>query len=85
MFLCQLQAELIQRQITLLGQTHADPRVQAVQLADPPQIALTLGRKRPRLQTQLDHVIHKSRRNPEMSRRLAVAMTLIDKGDNARA
>lgn len=83
MSLFQFQPQLVQRQIAPFAQPPTDPRFQAPQLAGPPQIALPFGRKRTRLATKLDHVINEFRRNPEMPRRLPVAMTLIDKSNNA--
>ena len=79
--LLQFQAELVKRQI---AQAATDPRLQAPQLAGMPQIALAFGRKRARLAAKLDHVIDEFRRNTEMTRRLTVAMPLIDKPNNAR-
>jgi hypothetical protein len=79
--LLQFQAELVKRQI---AQAATDPRLQASQLAGMPQIALAFGRKRARLAAKLDHVVDEFRRNTEMTRRLTVAMPLIDKPNNAR-
>jgi len=85
MSLLQFQPEFVQRQIAPFAQPPTDPRLQAPQLAGTPQIALAFGRKRTRLAAELDHVIDKFRRNPEMPRRVPVAMALIDKPNNARA
>jgi hypothetical protein len=80
----QLPAQLIQRQIAPLGQARANPTFKRPQLPGPPQITLTLRRKPPGLPAQLDHVIHEVRRNPKMTRRLAVPMAFVDKGDDPR-
>lgn len=82
--LLQFQAELVKRQIAPVAQAATDPRLQAPQLAGMPQIALAFGRKRARLAAKLDHVVDEFRRNTEMTRRLTVAMPLIDKPNNAR-
>ena len=82
--LLQFQAELVKRQIAPVAQAATDPRLQAPQLAGMPQIALAFGRKRAPLEAKLDHVIDEFRRNTEMTRRLTVAMPLIDKPNNAR-
>ncbi len=85
MNLLQFQPQRVQRQIAPFAQPPTDPRLQAPQLAGPPQIALAFRRKRARRAAKLDHVVDEFRRNPEMTRRLPVAMTLIDKPNNARA
>ena len=81
----QFHAQLIERQITALREPCPTPRVQGIQLADAPLIALTLRDKPARLATQLDHVVDEFRRHPEMPRRLSVAVAFIDKGDNTFA
>ncbi len=78
----QFQAQFIQGQVTLLRQAVPHPVVQVVQLARPPQIALLLGRKRAGLPAQLNHVIDEFRRNSEMSHRLPVTMTVVNKPDD---
>lgn len=81
----QFHAQFVERQIPLIGQPPADPRAQATQLAGAPRMTLRLRLKSARLASQLDHVVDEFRRNPEMARRLPVAMPLIDKTNNARA
>ncbi len=78
----QFLTQLIQRQIAALGQARPRPAAKLPQLAHMPRMALPLRLKRARLATQLDHVIHEFRRNPEVTRRFSVPMPIIDKGNN---
>lgn len=77
-----LHAQFVQRQVAPLGQPPADPALQIPKLAGAAQISLTLRRKAARVPAQLDHVVHKFRRNTKMTRRRTVRMTIIDKRDN---
>lgn len=78
----QFHAQFVERQIPLIGQPPADPRAQATQLAGAPRMTLRLRLKSARLASQLDHVVDEFRRNPVMTRRRAMAATLVDKSDN---
>jgi len=81
--LLQFQAQFVQRQIALPGQPGPHPAAQIAQLAASPLVALRLGIKSSGLAPQLDHVVHKLRRCPEMPRRFAVCIPLVNKRNNA--
>lgn len=83
--LLQLQAQLVQRQITFLGQPGQHPVGQVAQLAASAPVALRLGIKPAGLAPQLDHVVHKLRRCPEMPGRFAMRIPLVNKRNNALA
>ncbi len=83
--LLQFQPQLVQRQIALLGQPGPHPGSQLAQLAASTPVALRLGIKPAGLAPQLDHVVHKLRRCPEMPRRFAMAIPLVNKRNNALA
>jgi hypothetical protein len=79
--LLQFEAQFVQRQVSFLGQTHPRPVAKPGELAAP-RIALTLRRKPSRRAPQLDHVIHEFRRGPEMPRRLAMRVAVVNEGNN---
>jgi len=83
LFLLQFQPQLVQRQVAFLGQPGPHPASQLAQLAASTPVALRLGIKPAGLAPQLDHVVHKLRRCPEMPRRFAMAIPLINKRNNA--
>ncbi len=83
LLLLQFQAQLVQRQVAFLGQPGPHPASQIAQLAASAPVALRLGIKPSGLASQLDHVVHKLRRCPEMPRRFAMAIPLINKRNNA--
>lgn len=83
--LLQLQAQLVQRQLALLGQPGAPPAAQAAQFAMSAAIALGLRVERPGIAPELDHIVDEFRRNPEMLRRRAVRIPLVDKRNNPLA
>ncbi len=85
LLLLQFQAQLVQRQVAFLGQPGPHPASQIAQLAASAPVALRLGIKPSGLASQLDHVVHKLRRCPEMPRRFAMAISLINKRNNALA
>jgi hypothetical protein len=74
----QLRHQRVQRQIALLRQARPHPVRNCGQLAAT-RVALTLRRKPACLAPQLDHVVHKPGRDPEMTRRLPMAVAFIDK------
>lgn len=78
----QLHAQFIERQIAPVGQPPADPRAQTTQFSSAPRMTLRFRLKTARLSAQLNHVVHKLRRNPVMPGRLAMAAPFINKGDN---
>ena len=80
----QLGYDLVQRQVTL--DRHPIPKPAAVgrQLALG-MIALRLGEKTASLALQDHHVVHKTWRHPEVPRRLAMPVPLLDKGDHPTA
>lgn len=59
--LLQFKPQLVQRQIAPLGQSSTEPLLQALQLANPTQIALAFRLKPTRLPTKLDHIVHELR------------------------
>ena len=83
--LCQFGDHLIERDLAVGGDARLDPADHPCQLAMPAAIALASRRKRSGFAPQFDQVVHEFRRHPEMPRRLAVSMTLIDKRDNPRS
>ncbi len=83
MRLGQFRHQLVKRNLTLFSDTALDPAGHARQFAVPAAIALATRCQRPRFAAQLDQIVHKSRRNPEMPRRLTVTVPLIDERDNA--
>jgi len=83
LLLLQFQAQLVQRQVAFLGQPGQHPASQIAQLAASSLVALRLSIKPSGLAPQLDHVVHKLRRCPEMPRRFAMAIALVNKRNNA--
>jgi len=83
MLALQFQPQLVQRQIAFPGQPGTHPATQIAQFATSALVALRLGIKRPGLAPQLDHIVHKLRRCPEMPRRFAMGIPLINKRNNA--
>jgi hypothetical protein len=79
----QLDAQLIQRQIAILGQSPTNPGLVARQLAAA-QMSLSGRLQRTGYPLQNDHVIHKSRRNTEMSGGCPVTIAFLDKRNNTR-
>jgi len=77
----QLDAKLIQRQVAGLGQSQANKLGMRLKLAAA-HMALPTRFKRTGLPAQVDQIVHKARRNAEMTRSLAVAMALIDIHNN---
>jgi len=81
----QLQAQLVQRQIALRRQPRAHPILEPAQLAGAAEVALSLRRQAAGRAAQLDHVVDELRRHSEATRRLAMRMALVDKGDDTLA
>jgi len=77
----QFRHQRVQRQIALLRQARPHPVRNLVQLAAT-RVALTLWRKPACLAPQLNHVVHKPGRDPEMTRCLPVALAFVDKSNN---
>lgn len=77
----QFDAELIQRQFADLSQPQANKLGMRLKLPAS-HMALPARFKRTSLPTQLDQIVYKTRRNAEMARSLAVAMSLIDIRNN---
>jgi len=78
----QFADQFIQSNLTLGRNLPREPIPKPCQLAVPAAVALKARRDRARLSTQLHQIVHEFRRNPKMTRRLAMAMTFIDKGDH---
>ncbi|OWV98908.1 hypothetical protein ATY81_26560 [Rhizobium sp. R72] len=77
----KLEAQFVKRQITLLSHTFTEPRTLVAQLAAT-NMTLSSRRQRARLTLQDNKVIHKSRRHPEMTRRLAMGVPLFNERNN---
>ena len=77
----QFRADLVQRQIGFAGQPIPHPIGVGRQLARC-RVALLLGQKAPTFAFEDHHVIHKSWRNPKMTRRLSMAISFFNKGDD---
>lgn len=80
--LCKLEAQFVKRQITLLSHTFTEPGAMVAQLAAA-DMALSSWRQRAGLALQDNKVIHKSRRDTEMPRRLAMGVTFFNERDNS--
>ena len=76
--------DLVQRQVTLDRQSIPQPATERGQFAHG-MIALRLGSKTAGIAFEDHHVIHEARRYPEVPRRLAMSMPLLDKGNDAAA
>jgi len=76
-----LRRDLVQRQVTPDRQPVPQPPIKRRKLARTAP-AKRLRRKPTTLPLQDHHVVHKARRHPEMSRRLAVSVPLLDKRNN---
>ena len=78
----QLNAQFIQRQIAVRRRAFTQPFAMPFQLTGS-AMALPFRRKRARLAFQNHHVVYKSRRYPKMRRRKPMAVTFLNKSDNA--
>ena len=76
--------DLVQREVALDRQPLLQPAAVGRQLALG-MIALRLGEKTASLALQDHHVVHKTWRHPEVPRRLAMPVPLLDKGDHPTA
>jgi hypothetical protein len=74
----QLDTQLVQRQIAILFQPLAHEAGVIGQLAAAHSMALSAWLERARLGAQLHQIVHKTRRHPEMPRRITVAVTLVN-------
>jgi hypothetical protein len=79
--LCKLEAQFVQRQLTPLSHTFAEPRSMVAQLAAA-DMTLSSRQQRARLTLQDNKVIHKPRRHTKMPRRLAMGVTFFNKRNN---
>lgn len=73
--------DLVQRQIALGRQSCAQP-VGVGRKLPLGMVALRLRRQAPRRALQDHHVVHETRRDPEVPRRLPVPVTFLDEGDD---
>lgn len=78
----QFHAQLVERQIAILGQPLAHEVGVSGQLAAASAMALPARLKLTPLGTQLHQIVHELRRDPEMTRRLTIAVALIHKRRN---
>lgn len=77
----KLDAQFIKRQFTLLSHTFTEPCSMVAQLAAT-DMALSSWQQRARFPLQDNKVIHKSRRHPEMTGRLAMGVALFNECNN---
>lgn len=80
----QFGHDLVQGQVALGRQPLPQPNAVRGQLALG-MIALQLGRKTPALAFQNDHIIHETRRHPEVPRRLPMPVPLFNECDHTTA
>ena len=78
----KLDAQLVQRQFAGLRHPLAHKRSMRRKLTPARRMALTAWRQRTGLAPKLHQFVHEARRHPEMTRRLPVAVTFIDKRSN---
>ena len=81
----QVRNELVKRDLALGRDACLDPAGHVRQLTVAAAITPQKRRKESGLATQLDRIVYRSRRHPEVSRGLAIPVTLIDERRNARA
>jgi hypothetical protein len=77
----EFHAQLVQRQLAILGQARAHPCAMRIQLAAP-QMTLSSRRNRSGLPLQDHQIVHEARRHPEMPRGLPMAVAVFDKRNN---
>lgn len=77
----KLAHQRVQRKVALRRNPIPHPRCDIRQFATP-RIALSLGIQTASLAPQLDHVVHKTRRNPEVTCCLSMRVALIDERDD---
>jgi hypothetical protein len=75
----QCNTQLVEGHVAILLNLDADEVVMRGKLAPTHPMALPARLNRTRLGPQLHQIIHKARRNPEMPRRLTVAVAFIHK------
>lgn len=78
----EFQAQFVQRQFTILVQAPAHPVTMRIQLAAT-HMTLPPWRERSGLPLQDHQGVHKTRRHAEVSRRLPMAVTFLDKRNNS--
>jgi len=74
----QFDTQLIQRQFANLGKPLPDEFGMPCQLAHARRMALAARLQRARQSPQPHQIVHKTRRHPEMARRLPVTVAFID-------
>jgi hypothetical protein len=79
--LCQLNAQFVQRQVTVLGYALSYPSAMVGQFTAT-EMTLPSRRQRSCLALQDNQVIHEPRRHPEMARRLPVGISFLNKRNN---
>jgi hypothetical protein len=85
MRLGQFRCQLVERDFSLGHDARLDPAGHAGQFPVAAAVALRPRLQRPGFPAQLDQIIHEPRRHPEVARRFAMPVTLIDKRDDALA
>jgi hypothetical protein len=81
----QLHTEFVQRQFAVLRQPLADEVGMRGELACSRPMPLPPGRKRTRLGLQLHQIVHEPRRNMKTTCCLTVAMSFLNKRNNAHS
>jgi hypothetical protein len=80
----QLDAQLVQRDIAIVGNTRGDPRAMRDQFAAAWCMTLPGRRDGATRPMQDHHVVDEPRRNPEMPSRFTMAIAFFDKRNNTR-
>jgi hypothetical protein len=80
----QLDAQLVQRDITIVGNTRGDPPAMCDQFAASGCMTLPGRREGATRPMQDHHVVDEPRRNPEMPSRFPMAIAFLDKRNDTR-
>ncbi|MEO1960199.1 MAG: hypothetical protein ABGW82_04370 [Paracoccus sp. (in: a-proteobacteria)] len=81
----RFRRQFVEGDLALVGDARLDPASHARQLAVPAAVALRPRRQQSGFAPQPDQIVHELRRHPEVPRRLAVPVTLIDERNHAHA
>ncbi len=73
----QFNAQFVERQFANFSNSLPNKISMRTELAAAGPVPLTARGQRTRFSTQLHQIVHEARRNPEMPRRIAIAMTFI--------
>jgi hypothetical protein len=81
---CQLDAQIVQRDIAIVGNTRGDPWAMRDQFTATWRMTLPGWRDRALRPPQDHHVVDEPRRNPEMPSRFTMAVAFLDKRNDTR-